>query len=156
MLTGVLSELFEARDVDDVGGQARVTLAQGDGGDSRACAPMMMETLLDEAADLAAVGPPRARIILPFPHRRHALRLAARSGRGRRQRRAAPRAAHAGGKTGSGGHSSHRCCVETNARAGAKLANLGFFVVVFPQSELTAVTLANRAHLRTWKCLVSE
>lgn len=80
MLTGVLSELFEARDVDDVGGQTRVTLPQGDGGDSQACAAMMLETLLYKAANLAAVGPPRTRIILPFPHRRHALRLSARSG----------------------------------------------------------------------------
>lgn len=116
MLTGVLSELLETRDVDDVGGQARVTLPQGDGGDSRACAPMMLETLLYEAAHLAAVGPPRSRIILPLPHRHHALRLAARSGRGRSQRRAAPRAAHARRETGSGGHSSDQARVETLAR----------------------------------------
>lgn len=79
-LTGVLSELSEARDVDDVGGQTRVALPQGDGGDSRACAPVVLETLFDKAAHLAAVGPPRTRIILPFPHRRHALRLSPGSG----------------------------------------------------------------------------
>lgn len=96
LLTGVLSELFEAGDVDDVGGEARVTLSQGDGGGDRgACAAVMLETLLYEAADLTAVGPPRARVILPFPHRNHALRLALCSGRGRGQGRAAPRAAHA-------------------------------------------------------------
>lgn len=106
ILTGVLSELFEARDVDDVGGQARVTLPQGDVGDSRACAPMVLETLLYKTAYLAAVRSPRTRIILPFPDRQHALRRAARSGRGRR--RAAPRAADARRETGSGGHSSDR------------------------------------------------
>lgn len=95
MLTGVLSELLEARDVDDVGGQARVTLPQGDGGDSRACVPMMLETLLYKAAHLTAVRAPGTGIILPFPHHRHDLRLATSSGRGRGQRRAAPRAAHA-------------------------------------------------------------
>lgn len=90
LLTGVLSELFEARDIDDVGSEARVTLPQGDGGDSRACTPMMLKTVLYKAAHLTAVGSPRTAVILPFPHHRHALHLANRSGRGRRQRRAAP------------------------------------------------------------------
>lgn len=90
MLTGVLSELFEARDVDDVGGQAGVALPQGDGGDRLACAAMVLETLLYKAAHLAAVGPPRSRVVLPFPHHRHALRLSPSSGRGHGQRRGAP------------------------------------------------------------------
>jgi len=79
-LTGVLSELFEVGDVDDVGRQAGVRLSQTDADVVAAaaggrCSSLMLETLLDKAAHLSSVRPPEAQIILPFPNHRHRLSL---------------------------------------------------------------------------------
>lgn len=83
-LTGVLSELFEVGDVDDVRRQAGVCLRQTDAAVAGGrCSSLVLETLLDVAAHLSGVGPPVAQIILPFPNHRHRLRLSWNSRGGR-------------------------------------------------------------------------
>lgn len=96
MLTAVLSELFQVRDVDDVGSEAGIRLTQGNAAGDRAARPLLLllllEAPLDEATHLAAIRPPRTRIVLPFPHHQHrlgqglSLGLASRPPGGRRRR----------------------------------------------------------------------
>lgn len=73
-LTCILPELCQAWDVDDVGGQDRIRMSQRDAADKpRPRTPALLlrglKNLFNVAADVASVGPPPAKFILPFPHR---------------------------------------------------------------------------------------
>lgn len=82
-LTCILSKLFQARYINDIGRQAGVWLSEADA--RRARPPSSMtprcQTPLDVGAHLAAVRPPVAKVVLPLPHGNHGLRLTHGSGR---------------------------------------------------------------------------
>lgn len=99
VLTCVLSELFQARYVDEVRRRAGVGLSEADArgaGSSPPLAPRR-QAPLDVGAHLAAVRPPVAEVVLPFPHGDHGLRGPRGPGpRRRRRRRAVSRAVDPG------------------------------------------------------------